>query len=498
MSFASLAQPKVEPLIERLGVARDLTLLVGAGASMEAGLPGWHELIERLLKTVAEEMPRLDAEEKAAWVAGTLKRDDLLGAGAVVGVMGGKGLDELIPDQLYGGHGPEAFAPGPIAHQVAALQKVWMDRVEILTTNYDDLLERALIDAGTARTNIRSYTQNRDPDKRAPGTLAVTHLHGLAGRSGPPKGIVLTEEHYHRMQRGTSWQEELVTDRLQDSTCIFVGMSLADPNLIRYLYGYKATDLPRHAAIFVRQGEPQVAVPVRDALEAAATARWRRCGVEAVFVDHFADAAQLLYEIGLLKRVGGAEYEPVTERAGASIRCLERGLAVADQAAFAKRQVALSTGLRTLLEDLVPYTLSMAELEVKETLGLALWVLSEDGAGLVGWAHSDRAHQDPSTVAPVPVSASSKWVSVRTVCQGTIVEFDRDNYASRWRFVRGLPLVLYEPTRLPIGALTISSTEPAAASVLTKMPEEIEAALHSALQSVALRLVETVIAAGSE
>jgi hypothetical protein len=192
------------------------------------------------------------------------------------------------------------------------------------------------------------------------------------------------------MQRGTSWQEQLVTARLQGSTCLFVGMSLGDPNLIRYLYGYKAGDTPRHAAIFVRQGEPEVSTPVREAMERAATRRWARCGVAAIFVDHFADAGQLLYEIGHRKQVGPDAYEPIGKRAREVIGCIERGLAVADQEAFAKRQVALSSGMRMLLEDPVPYTLEIAGLKVEETLGLALWVLSEDGSGLTGWAHRSR------------------------------------------------------------------------------------------------------------
>jgi SIR2-like domain len=462
---------------------------------MEAGLPSWPRLIEMLLETVAAELPELDEKERASWVAGTLERDDLLGAGAVVEVMARESLNELIPNRLYGGRGPAAFAPGPIAHQAAALQGIWGERLEILTTNYDDLLEQALIDAGTARTNIRSYTQNRERKKRPPKTVAVTHLHGLAGRSGSPKRIVLTEEHYHRMQRGTSWQEQLVIERLQDSTCVFVGMSLADPNLIRYLYGYKANDTPRHIAVFVRQGEPQVPARVRINMEEAAARRWGRCGVQAIFVDHYADAAQLLYEIGHRKVAGDAVYRPVGERAAEQISCIERGLAVEDQEKFAKRQVALSTGLRMLLKEIVPLTVSLAELkqEKDEVLALALWIFEKDGAGLTGWAHSDRAHQDPSTVAPVPVAATSKWVSVRAVCQGTIVESDRNIYASRWRFVRGLPLVLEESTRVPIGALTISSTAPAGKSVLTRMPEDIRASLHGALQSVALRLLQAVI-----
>jgi hypothetical protein len=238
---------------------------------------------------------------------------------------------------------------------------------------------------------------------------------------------------------------------------------------------------------------------VRAEMEEAATRRWGRCGVQAIFVDHFADAAQLLYEIGYRKTVGAEAYRPVGERVDEVIRCVERGLAVGDQEKFAKRQVALSTGLRMLLKGIIPLTLSLSKLrQGDEILGLALWIFAEDGNGLTGWAHSDRAHQDPSTVTPVPVRASSSWVSVRAVCQGTIAEFDRDNYASRWRFVRGLPLVLEEPTRLPIGALTISSSVPAEQSVLTKMPEDIRAALHAALQSVALRLLQEVIEAGKE
>jgi len=498
MSFASLSQPGVGPLIERVSGARELTLLVGAGASMEAGLPSWGQLIEGLLENVATDLPGLDEADQEEWVKATIRRDDLLGAGAVVGVMAKEGLEKLIPERLYGGLGPEAFAPGPIAHQVAALRKIWGEGVEILTTNYDDLLEQALIDAGTARTNIRSYTQNREQDKRAAGTVAVTHLHGLAGREGSPTKIVLTEEHYHRMQRGTSWQEELVTARLRESTCLFVGMSLADPNLIRYLYGYKASESPRHAAVFVRQGEPQASASVRKAMEEAAARRWERCGVEAIFVDHFADAAQLLYEIGYRKEAGEHDYQAVDQRAEEVISCVERGLAVSDPAEFAERQVSLSKGLRSLVEDLILYALSRSGLEVKERIGLALWVLTKDGNALVAWAHSDRAHQDPSTVAPVSVQAASDWVSVRTICQGTIVEFDSDNYASRWHFIRGLPLVLEQPTRLPLGALTMTSTVSGEKSALGDMPDKAAAALHSALQEIALRLLMNVIEAGKQ
>ena len=56
--------------------------------------------------------------------------------------------------------------------------------------------------------------------------------------------------------------------------------------------------------------------------------------------------------------------------------------------------------------------------------------------------------------------------------------------------------MLEEPTRLPIGALTMTSTATGGETALNKMPEEVAAALHSALQVVALRLLASVIEAG--
>jgi hypothetical protein len=499
VSFASLSQASVGPLLERFSAADDLTLLVGAGASIEADLPSWPKLVERLLSSVADtrhDLPTADVKQE--WVDETLRRNDLLGAGAVVEVLATEPLNKLVPDQLYGSPGPSGYLPGPIAGQVARLKRQFGDRLEILTTNYDDLIERALLQAGVAQTNLRSYIQDRSPDQRAQNAVAVVHLHGLAGRTGPPKRIVLTDEHYHRMQRGSSWQERLVTKRLEESLCLFVGMSLSDPNLIRYLYGYRQSDARKHAAIFVRQGDERLPGEVRAALEEAALKRWARCGVEAVFIDHFADAAQLLHEIAYRRRAGD-EYEPIEARASRLIDLAERWVLLTDrdQRLFAQRQVLLSEWLRGLLYTLLRTALDGGDPPADEKLAIALWLVSRDGTQLTGWAHSDRAHQDPATVMPLPITSDSDWVAIRTVCQGARFERDRDIYASRWRLVRGLPLVIDQPSRLPIGCLTISSTRKGAESVLTQMPADRRAAFHDALLEATRLLIARAIEVGT-
>ena len=459
---------------------------------MESDLPSWPRLIEKLLSSVARQDGELStAELQRTWVEQTIHRDDLLGAGAVVEAMATEPLERLIPDQLYGPDGPSKYVPGPIADQVAHLRACFGERLEILTTNYDDLIEEALINSGVAPSSrVPSYIQYRRPARRAAGSSGVVHLHGLAGRRGGPRKIVLTEEHYHRMQRGTCWQERLVTRCLERSLCLFVGTSLSDPNLIRYLYGHKRSDPRGHAAIFVRQGELDAPAEVRAALERSATERWARCGVEAIFVDHFADAAQLLYEIAYRKRVGADAYVPVGGRAADLIEQIERGLLLVDegQQRFAQRQVELSDLLRQLLNSILPLTYGR-RLPRREKFGLALWLLSRDGTQITGWAHSDRAHQDPATVEPVRIDAASKWVAVRAVCQGVRVQSDVDNYSSRWRFIRGLPLVVGKPSRLPIGCLTLTSTVDGEHSALTGMSESGRSALHSALTEIVCDLI---------
>jgi hypothetical protein len=495
VSFASLDTDAVNDLVDRFAGAGAITLIVGAGASMEASLPSWPALIERLLRRVASDHPGLTTEEaQTEWIRRTLDQEDLLAAGAIVEVMARDDLDTMLPEELFRPGGPSAFAPGPIANQVAYLHGCYGERLTILTTNYDDHLEQALQAAGVPKRDIKSYVRRRTEPPA--GAVPVTHLHGYAGREGQPKRLVLTEEQYHRMQRGSSWQEQYVTERLEESLCLFVGTSLADPNLIRYLYGYKQSPARRHAAVFVRQGElTDAAVEVRAAREEAIARRWQRCGVEAIFVDHFADAAQLLYEIGH-KRAAATNYERVGIRATRAVERIGAVLLLRDdsQEAFAERQTLLSRWLRETLTLTLRSALA-ADPPPDERLALALWLVSEDGRTLTGWAHSDRAHQDPATIEAVPIKPSTSWVAVRTMCQGVRVELDRQSEISRWRFVRGLPLVIEQPSRVPIGCLTVSSTKPSTESVLVTTSAEAKAALHRGLVAAIQPVLTAIVGA---
>jgi len=481
MSFSIFKRSDVSEVVERLSDSSRITVVVGAGASIEAGLPSWQQLIERLLLRAARtRFADADAEDRDLWIKETLSQDGLLGAGAVVEALSREQLQAWLVDELFGGLAADDFAPGPISRQVAQLRQRLGERLTIVTSNYDDLLEQALRESGYAAKDVKSYIRQRTAVPA--GAVPVTHLHGYAGRDETKGTLVLSEEHYHRMQRGSSWQEEFMSERLLNSNCLFVGSSLTDPNLIRYLYGYRG-ERP-HAALFVRQAESARLRPrVQAAREEATAQRWRRCGVDAVFVDHFADIAQILHEIGL-RHENPSEYRSLFERANAWISEIETSvIGVERDSDFEIGQRFLSDRLRALLERGIREAESFGADFSNEAIAASLWLATRDGTQLMSWATTDRLHRDRSTMEAVPIRAGSNWIAVEAFCRGTRFEEDRDVYASRWRYIRGLPLTPTIPGAglLPVGCLTVTSTLPGAETMLEAMDDGVKAAFHNIL-----------------
>lgn len=68
-------------------------------------------------------------------------------------------------------------------------------------------------------------------------------------------------------ERRAPWQESRVRTALARGMFVFVGTSLVDPNLLRYLYADTGTATPPRYAIFVRQDTYERDVPegVREA-----------------------------------------------------------------------------------------------------------------------------------------------------------------------------------------------------------------------------------------
>lgn len=490
MSFRAFADEPLQTLIADAARSDRLTVLLGAGASIEAGLPSWTVLIERLLARAGEERGLLaDGEERERWVAEAVRRDGYLGAAAIVDALAGGELEEWIPQALYGpGRSAADFVPGPICQQLPLLSDAFGTGLDLMTTNYDDLPEQAL--HGEAREAIPYVGEHVDAPA---GTVQVVHLHGYAGRDGRAGQIVLTESDYQRMQQTTSWQETRVRAALAQGMFVFVGTSLVDPNLLRYLYGDAGAATPPRYALFVRQDTYEADVPagVPAAREEAIRARWAAVGVTAVFVDHYVDVAQLLYEMARAKQLGD-DYVELPERARDWVQGVREAiLGDHDDGAFIAGQRTLGDRLRSALGGAVAAAEELEERRWDEKLALSMWLVDSDGEHLTNWVTTDRMHLDRGTVEPVSIDEHARWVAVRSYCRGLPLAEERNVYASRWRFIRGTPLVVHTDRhgRIPVGCLTTASMRGREETMLNAMDDIVESRFNQTLATNVLALL---------
>lgn len=205
------------------------TFFLGAGVSMDEGLPSWKELLGSL---IFETSGRIVDEKEL---------DTLLEANDHSSIIMGRYIRRLFYDNdeamgeavhkiLYNGRVPGLIRSKTI-QTICELVKRNRDKVRsIITYNYDDLIEQQLanIDVSTA-----SICDTHDPTNRFP----VYHVHGIIDYSKTyiPK-IVLSEDSYHEQyRRSFMWSNVEQLHALQNHNCFFIGLSMTDPNLRRLL-----------------------------------------------------------------------------------------------------------------------------------------------------------------------------------------------------------------------------------------------------------------------
>jgi hypothetical protein len=471
-------EDRLDEAILRIAEAEELTFIVGAGASMEAGLPSWAGLVRQMVLDVAPDLP---PEERDLWL-GTIVAEGWLPAAAVARVLSPSLADfrERLWQALYGAAGPDGFAPGPLAAEIAAFKRAFPDNVRIITTNYDDLLERALAAAGVP-------AEGRIDDEPEPSDSAyVRHLHGRLYPDAQDESVVLTEVDYARFSAEPHWQERLMQDVLGSSLCVFVGLSFSDPNIIRWVYSRSARP---HLALFTRQSSPALAHGVRRELEHATRARWRVANVDPFWADFYGELAQLLHE-ARLRRERGRDPD-FHARAAVRLRHGRSNCVPEGPRRFPERQREVTRLLQILLDG-VTATAARDGVDLEdETLGLALWGCDHENAELSLWAAADRMWAHPSSIVPVPLAYASDWVAVEAVTRGGAVIKDADVYATRWRYVRGVPIVWSRrdgEERLVVGSLTLTSTTPRAESRLEEISPPAMRVIDQLLQTAAVQL----------
>lgn len=210
---------------------KDFSLFFGAGVSMSANLPSWWKLLEGLVdKSKQKQLDKTDISQlqKVCY-------DSSIVLGRFIRQMmevksDGDDYYNAVHDALYGGI--SSFS-SPLITEICNLILVKIKFAKsIITYNFDDVMERALDKVGI--NNYPVFGMNHPQQ-----ALPIYHVHGFIpyDNSQIIKSVpILSEEEYHRVYANSyNWSNVEQIHALSRTTCIFIGLSMTDPNLRRLL-----------------------------------------------------------------------------------------------------------------------------------------------------------------------------------------------------------------------------------------------------------------------
>lgn len=214
----------------------ELTLVCGAGVSIGAKIPSWNELLLDLL----ESMMKRISNNQAISFKGISTEDYQKRLGSSSLVMGkylksnlGKDFLTELRDSLYKNN-PKTCDLIDAIIEVSRPQRDGKPLNSIITFNFDGLIEENL-----ENNNVKFKAIDNEGIRNSADELPIYHVHGYLPRKGKistNKDIVFSEDSYHtQFIEPFSWSNLIQLNKLSQNTCLFIGLSLTDPNLRRLL-----------------------------------------------------------------------------------------------------------------------------------------------------------------------------------------------------------------------------------------------------------------------
>lgn len=482
--------------IKELATTNSIVLFVGAGLSVDQGLPTWSEIVESLIGDSSYRIPNVTDEARNAFTK-YLTTMDLLAGGSIAKAIMGPELLDLVRNHLYFDDERKAQRPatgGIFANAVAAFAlycRISGDcDVTLITTNYDSLIEEAFsnsnaLSAMMAGHGLRVVPVFDETYVAEQSDVPIYHIHGFVPRQGiGSKDVVISERDYGA---GTNlaWSADLL-DRVRSATWLILGASIQDPHLSRHLSrtaqanetatARRAKPVKRYAASAL-QSQPwsHEETQLRDALLWADAQRLATLGVEAIQADFFMQIPHLLNEVRLARSEGLKKYMSPRSDIRYGQRLMKwwgaiqkTRLADSTDRSFAKSQAKINElmlAFRGRLETELSLTNQRAG---SERIKVELWVRNPLSRCLELRGSSEYVSTERFHTPARPLSPSSSFASVKAFCYGSIQHVSIPAEYSRWQHFVGIPLQLPSWRQLPVGTLTIASTHPKETSLLYK------------------------------
>lgn len=285
-SFLEKSNNNIKILKEIIESSACFALVLGAGISVDPGAKSWKELL-RYFEQELEKQGIVDNSDALC---------EKIGNSSLITAQLCKELYKTENDYFWKIHSGlydnrEPMNPSYSIYQVAQIIKKCEAKkhFRVLTYNFDEYLENYLDDQKVSYHIL--YDCNCSIDDR----LSIYHVHGFMPRvkakshlnSRYMKSVYLTEENYNELyNQPYSWQISSQLSFFRENICLFVGCSLADPNIRRLLEMTKK-EKKTHFAILTKD-----AMTARDLTIAAN--HFSRIGIEVIWVNDFSDITKTL------------------------------------------------------------------------------------------------------------------------------------------------------------------------------------------------------------
>ncbi|MCD1261993.1 SIR2 family protein [Paenibacillus athensensis] len=229
-----------------------LSLFLGAGVSTSAGFPSWDALLEKLNDAVVRQMntKKFGGKLCVASVSETDKhlmanllsklRDEspIINAFFLESTINSRSaMSKYIREALYGRR-RRAYSSGTLVWLAKLCNHRGKYRIRsVVTFNYDDLLEQHLADVPVDHMPVF-----KEDDEINPNVLPIFHVHGYLPQHESKHDdleenlIVFSEQAYHTVYTDAySWSNITQMHILKENICLFIGLSMSDPNMRRIL-----------------------------------------------------------------------------------------------------------------------------------------------------------------------------------------------------------------------------------------------------------------------
>lgn len=303
-------------LIEKLKIAykrEDVVLFLGAGVSIEAGIPLWSELIKKLLIQMINNKSKdskltKDQIEILNKLAYSNKEDSpLTQVRYIRTAFEQPDYYELVHKVLYESKKKLNTKLLNSIVDICTPRRHHMGVQSVITYNFDDVFE-----SGLKKKKIEYNVVYREADISDYDCLNIYHVHGylptqLGEIINNDMNLIFSEEDYHKVYRDAyCWSNITQLNAFRDNTCFFIGCSLTDPNLRRLLdVAARQGEMPRHFAIMkknnIKVGSDNIEQNLIDIYEKIdmniRESYFRSIGLNIIWINDFEEIPDIINEL---------------------------------------------------------------------------------------------------------------------------------------------------------------------------------------------------------